>query len=248
MPFLENRWYRLPVPAEDALLWRYMDLSRFLSMLSTGSLYFCRADLFEDQWEGAYPESHFKKFKPHERPAIKSLPKLGRRKAYVNCWHLNPNESAAMWKLYSQSNESIAIQTTSSALKKSCLHAPHHMFLGKITYCDHSKTHKFWGNDTNPIRPFFAKKKCFAHERELRALIWSQKLEDRDGGKYEVRDPKKLPSGIAVPVDLKTLIQRIYVSPKSEDWFASVVKDVVQKYGFSEDDVLQSQLYKPPDD
>ena len=39
-----------------------------------------------------------------------------RKSYYVNCWHLNGYESAAMWQLYSRNDEGIALVARQSAL------------------------------------------------------------------------------------------------------------------------------------
>lgn len=43
-------------------LWRYMDFTKFVSLLSTHSLFFVRLDKLteEDRWEGTFPESQWK--------------------------------------------------------------------------------------------------------------------------------------------------------------------------------------------
>ena len=43
--------YEEPLP--DDMLWRYMDLSKFISMISRKDLYFAAANTFEDMFEGA---------------------------------------------------------------------------------------------------------------------------------------------------------------------------------------------------
>ena len=122
---------------ENAKIWRYMDFTKFVSMLDTKSLYFTRIDLLEDKFEGSvpksfyssmssekiemlkafYPKSYKSRIKKSEKTALKKSKKnleinLARRKwTFVNCWHVNEDESAAMWKLYLKSNEGVAIQT-----------------------------------------------------------------------------------------------------------------------------------------
>src|SRR3954447_11447369 len=39
---------------DAALLWRYQDLPRYLDLLLKQQLFFCRADRFEDPFEGQY--------------------------------------------------------------------------------------------------------------------------------------------------------------------------------------------------
>jgi hypothetical protein len=41
---------------KDAVIWRFMELWKFARLLETGRLYFCRADLFEDDEEGLPPD------------------------------------------------------------------------------------------------------------------------------------------------------------------------------------------------
>ena len=38
----------------DTLVWRYMDLDKFQSLLKEKVLYLCRADLLQDRFEGTY--------------------------------------------------------------------------------------------------------------------------------------------------------------------------------------------------
>lgn len=47
----------LEPPDPDAVIWRFMDLWKFERLLNDGALYFRRADLFLDQYEGLLPES-----------------------------------------------------------------------------------------------------------------------------------------------------------------------------------------------
>src|SRR5688572_17236116 len=41
------------VPEAESVLWRYMDFTKFVSLLSTKSVYFPSAVCFDDIWEGA---------------------------------------------------------------------------------------------------------------------------------------------------------------------------------------------------
>src|SRR5207244_8538704 len=43
---------------KEATIWRFMNLVRFKDLMSTGELYFCRADLFDDESEGLPPEDY----------------------------------------------------------------------------------------------------------------------------------------------------------------------------------------------
>ena len=41
-------------PCNNAVLWRYMDFTKFISLLDTSSLFFARADKLGDLFEGTY--------------------------------------------------------------------------------------------------------------------------------------------------------------------------------------------------
>ena len=43
-------------PAEEAAIWRYLDLRKFRDLMASDELYFRRADLFTDKSEGLPPE------------------------------------------------------------------------------------------------------------------------------------------------------------------------------------------------
>src|SRR5262245_45793791 len=43
----------LDTPSRDTIIWRYMDFSKLLHLVASRRLYFCRANLLPDSWEGA---------------------------------------------------------------------------------------------------------------------------------------------------------------------------------------------------
>jgi hypothetical protein len=74
-------------PPEYAELWRYLDLSSFLWLLSQRSLYFSKLTEFEDKWEEAIPaallEWHKKSFAPKG-----SLTHTGEIAEFDPNWHV----------------------------------------------------------------------------------------------------------------------------------------------------------------
>ena len=44
--------------SNDIKLWRYMDFTKFMGMLCSKGLYFCRADCFEDPFEGTFSKAN----------------------------------------------------------------------------------------------------------------------------------------------------------------------------------------------
>ena len=42
----------------EVVIWRFMKIARFADLMKTSELYFCRADLFNDEHEGLPPEKY----------------------------------------------------------------------------------------------------------------------------------------------------------------------------------------------
>lgn len=93
--------------SDKAIIWRYMDFTKFVDLLGNSSLYFCNVTNFEDPFDSSF----FNVINPDLTKAIKNndplLPKgfgnvidFHRHTTYVNCWHRNKEESAALWRLY----------------------------------------------------------------------------------------------------------------------------------------------------
>jgi hypothetical protein len=91
-----------------------MDMSKFISLLRARALFFCRSDLFDDKFEGSYPKgSALETLLAQLQTEQASNPSLEdrvprnqqgicvrqqfRESVLVNCWHINDDESAAMW-------------------------------------------------------------------------------------------------------------------------------------------------------
>src|SRR5258706_8063344 len=95
-------------PPDDARLWRYIDFPKYVSMLTCRGLWFSRSDLLGDPFEGAmsWPavverREMFTQFGPDLPMAIDNYELLRAaavKWVYVNCWHLSPHESAAIWR------------------------------------------------------------------------------------------------------------------------------------------------------
>lgn len=230
----------------DSKLWRYMDFTKFVSLASSGNLYFCRSDMFEDPFEGSYPKANVVL-----RPQVyKDMPKehLGKMMAqqawfakwarewtYINCWHANEYESAAMWNLYAKTNEAVAIETSYQKLKNVL---PEKAYLGHVKYIDYESE---WMPEGNAFYPFIHKRKSFEHENEVRAVIQDFPSNDNI---IELSN-KNSQYGTTVPINLNDLITIIHVAPTAPAWFADLVADVSAKYEISAV-VRKSDLYSEP--
>jgi hypothetical protein len=239
-------------------IWRYMDLARFASLLAARSLYFACPNQFSDPYEGFAPRSHIeaesKMIQGFIDPILELRPqfvakgiplqsfdnvvdtfaervrtahKEAAAKFGVTCWHESEHESDAMWKLYSASGQAVAIESTVGQLKAS-LGNRNGLVVERVRYMDF---------DRDPIEKghrhyhLFIKRKCFDHEKEVRATI----LLPQEG------------KGVLIPCDLDALVTCVHVSPLVEGF----VKDAIESVCAGETHRLkkpvhQSSLYSAP--
>ena len=238
-------------------IWRYMDFTKFVSVLEKNELFFARADKLGDLFEGSYPKENVQQRAINHQKMVAQLPShmrsifkdrgeaLGqffrnlRNFIFLNSWHESQHESAAMWRLYLKSNEGIAIQSTFGRLKDCFKQGTPDIYIGEVHYRDYV-TEKI--PESNFFAPFLHKRKSFEHEKDVRALfIEYTKTKDGLPNLY-----KPLSSdGIGVPVDLEKLIANIYVAPENPKWFFELVKSVTRKYGLKKIPVQSALDAKP---
>ena len=218
-------------PKDDAVLWRYMDFTKLVSLLETQSLFFARSDKLGDPFEGAYskvnvalrPVLYKGKIPESALQQIAAFAKEARRFTKINCWHEANHESAAMWRLYSREHDGIAIKTDFKSLSQSFT-CSDSIFIGKINYVDYDTTFVPEGNF---FTPYLYKRRSFEHEREVRAI--TQDMPARDG-KIDLSQ-EVYAIGTYYAVDLSLLVQEVIVAPYADDWFKRLVQSVAARYG-----------------
>jgi hypothetical protein len=237
-------------PKEDYKIWRYLDLARFLDLLTSSQIYFSRLDKFEDPYEGYVPanDDYLKRI----APVFNYMNKF----QYANCWHINENESAAMWKLYLDSKNGIAIQSTVNRLKKSLQGTAQWIYISEIQYRDYSKINSLQINDAirNPnsmtiqsknnveqiaFFPGTFKRKSFEHERELRVIcktLYDPNFQDK------MHIEPDTPFGKKINCEIADLIESIYISPTSDVWFENLVNTILIKLNIKFQ-LIPSKLY-----
>lgn len=237
---------------EHVKIWRYMDVTKLLSLLDSNRLFFTRADLFEDPFEGSWPQINIDdrelipQYLPSHSPdqikivleSLTAMSQSQRKNTAINCWHMNEYESAAMWKLYLTSAEGIAVQSTFSRLKN-CLHWQNPVFIGMVKYIDYNTQYI---NAANSYSPFIHKRKSYEHEKEIRAVI--VKHTENEDGSIDLYT-SSIDSGISVPVDIEMLIENIFISPTAPKWFTELIQAIIVKYDYNFN-VVQSELKNAP--
>ncbi|MCY4647124.1 MAG: DUF2971 domain-containing protein [Gammaproteobacteria bacterium] len=227
---------QLSPPPDDAVLWRYMDFTKFVSLLEKSALFFCRPDQLGDPFEGS--------ISPATPPLLAGELKVGSRitqgnidfrqfvrMARVNCWHMGEFESEAMWRLYTRERDGVAIKTVFARFKEALV-GEASVNVSRVWYRDYRTERIPFGN---ALLPLVHKRISFQHEQEVRAIYLripaEDGQEDADVGYCEV--------------DLPGLVEEIVVAPFAKDWFVDLVRSLAERYGIG-DRVRPSTLSDAP--
>ncbi len=205
----------------DTIVWKYLDLSKFLDLLLSQKLFMSRSDKFEDQYEGTFSEPTFEEIKKlsKDNPEFLEYYKSHREKVVVSSWHINEYESFAMWQIFTQNSEGLAIQSTIGRLQNALKPEKNFkQYIGEVNYIDYKKEYIPF-NDL--FFPFLFKRKSFQYEREVRILS------DTSSENIKIND------GLKIDVDISQLIEKIYIHPKSENWYKNLVIELVSKLDFN---------------
>jgi hypothetical protein len=238
---LYDELFRPPTP--DATIWRYMNFTKFMSLLEEQALYLSRADHLGDSFESSFPRANFDdldKFQYHvpdvdkdtdpdlyearrreiaennNRFFVEMSQEFG-RSVFVNCWHEREHESGAMWGLYLKGADGIAIRTTAKRLSESIHVFPEILDLGTVRYIDYDKERLDEGNVFNLV---LHKRHHFEHEKEVRVIHWLRQPAQPDG-----------PVGILVRADLPLLIEKIVITPTASESFHQLLLKILKRYG-----------------
>lgn len=216
--YINNQNIKLP-ENPDTIVWKYLDLSKFLDLLLSQKLFMSRSDKFEDQYEGTFSEPTFEEIKrlSSENPKFLEYYKEHREKVVISSWHINEYESFAMWQIFTQNTEGLAIQSTIGRLQKALIpEIKYEQYIGEVNYIDYKKEYIPFDN---MFFPFLFKRKSFQYEREVRIIS-------------DVKNKVKVNEGLKIDVDISQLIEKIYIHPKSENWYKKLVIDLVSKLEF----------------
>jgi len=232
-------------PGRATTLWRYMSLSKLLQMLQSRTIWFSRVDqlIQADPYEGSLPFGLLED--EDERPArdaaierkhqmapgsMSESRKLFREtfsrqrsNTFVSCWHSGASDNDAMWRLYgAEKDGSVCVKSTVAKLAPQL---PEWIMLGRVNYVSYDER---WLEAANAYVPFFRKRTCFEHEREVR-LLFNKALDDVPNG------PTQAATGFAVPFDPEQTFSTIYISPTAPTWFEEVVISSVRRFGMKID-------------
>jgi len=232
-------------PNDNTTLWRFMDLFKFIDILTSKKLTLSNLTVMQDPYDGLLhksirfqfvdvngnPEDPKLESESDQVDAHKRMNDSARRLLYISCWHENEFESAGMWDLYSSQN-GIAIKTSAGRLKKSISFSNYkEMDLLKVNYYKAESDYFIPNRPENHIYTGILNKRIsFEHEKEVR-LIWHP----RD---YENRSPIR-----KISVNLQELIECVYVSPLYDAWQLNSIKEMINQLGMNIK-IKKSDLYE----
>jgi hypothetical protein len=229
---------------QDAVIWRFMNLEKFRDLMDTGELYFCRADRFNDEREGLPTDEYLPilglnpldlRDRQELNHAIGSAAQF-REGFYVSCWHLFCDETCEFWKQYGDGG--VAICSRYRLLKSALDAMGDRAYLGVVRYgSDHMRG---W----NLFRFIFTKRMEYAHEREVRAVLW---ITDPLAGLNRHFDsenraharpltpppPDRVLDGQRRAVDLRALVTKIVVTPWASSATLAHVNQSVRNNGYA---------------
>ena len=229
-----------PQPADpNAAIWRYMDVAKFVDIVTRRQLYMPRADLLRDEFEGTTPAAELEYWRlltenaktqeercivQGNREQLSEFARAFRPTFYVSCWHMAPDENIAMWERYVQSNDALAIRSNYSILRS--LLDPMVVSMGIVRYIDYDAE---MFPSVNRMQLIMHKRNFFRDEREVRAVVWSLTAEHI---RRVYIDPFLTAdrAGFLAQIDPKALIQSVVLHPKAPAETASRVAELCKTH------------------
>ena len=201
-------------------IWRFMKMKTFTRFIESGSLYFCRADLFDDEHEGLPLEQFVRDTVAamgpgHDFDSTWQNLKDERQGSFISCWTID--ETLHMWEKFAP--EGVAVVSSCGLLKAALRAIPARAMVGYVRY---SLRHEGF----NILRFITTKRPEFAQEQEVRALVWD--LEQCPTNPYL----HVMPNGLPFPVNIKELVQSIIVSPHAPAGVLDETQDLLTSHGY----------------
>ena len=205
----------------NSTLWRYMPLPNFIKTVFSRSLWFNRADKFDDTFEGSVSEPTFNRsateFGEEATDSIQKIRVARLQAMFISCWQRSDRENALMWSAYAP--QGVAVQTTYSKLAAAL---PEQVHIGLVRYADFNKDLI----TPYPTTRYFTKRDFFADEREVRVLFHDAVL----GQRAEYDQPV---TGRNFVVDLDSLLNSIVCRPYASADEIAMIRKIAEASGLA---------------
>ncbi|MBN2789619.1 MAG: hypothetical protein JXR69_05480 [Candidatus Delongbacteria bacterium] len=222
---------------DNLVLWKYMDVSKFLSIITRNALFFSRIDRFNDNHEGTFTKGSIEHYMKESRIKINEEDinhfENNSQYLYVNCWFASDVESETLWNRYGSKNGSLAIKSNIKLIKSQypenfCAKGEDTVNnllkfqrICKVKYIDYKTEHP---DITEFISPACFKKREYNLENEVRIIHWVRHLNN---------DRPIDETGLYLPANINELVDLIYISPHSPSYLEDAINDILKKFNFN---------------
>jgi len=193
-------------PSQDTIIWKYMDLWKFLDLIDNKKLYLNRVDLFEDNLEGLFPERNY--FSDIINEPLKKL----RINKFITCFTSCNTENYAMWKIYTNPEYGIALKSNTKRLIKSLSNEEKEILIGEVEYLDiENITTPFHIDNKQIFINCFTKRTYFEYEKEIRLYL-------------DIKENTNNIKGLKIKINITDFIEEIYISPFATESFKKLIE------------------------
>ena len=239
---------------ENVVIWRYLPLWKFKSLIEQNSLHFAKVSSFNNEGElSPFNDTHRREFYLKEQFAneeqfnlfLHTVPITNRISnmryrdlLLINCWHFDEDVNDIMWNKYGE----IAIKSTYRQLRDSFQdNTDDVIWIGEIDYAD---IHTQWMDESNAFSPFFIKGNTDKYERELRVATClpddnnsikvlsdaDKEREKHTSSKKKILNTNELTDyGKLVEINLDILIDTIHIDSKADSHCVDKIKEICAK-------------------
>lgn len=196
--------------SDDIPIARYVNSKKLKTLLEKQEIWYSDVKKLYDKRERNIPDSFFKGWSKESKQGYMTInnAKNAAVWAYVSCWTKFNSENYALWKIYNSDNMGACLVSTVGKLKKAINR--NDMFICEVEYIPLKGDKKielpwvFYESGSVPhCMRVIEKYKIlpYKYEDEIRSIIYSRRKN----------------KGIALKVNLKEMVDEIYVSPFSNE-------------------------------
>ena len=222
-------------PNDAAILWRYFKFEHFCDLIDTSTLYFSRADKFEDKNEGLTTDGTYQEIQNQLEDLVVAntitfVKDIMRNYMFVSCWHMCDEEAQRMWTEYGANG--IAIQTTFAQLK-AAISDERQVAIRQVQYVSPD----YVAQDGDVYKQMLLKHPSYSSEKEVRLIHCA----GGPSGWLGVNDCHD-EIGLKLTVDLRSLISKVVMAPNSSKEKTEQIKLLLTKQGLDSAQLKNSSL------
>jgi hypothetical protein len=200
-----------------------MNFDNFINIVANNYLWFSRLDSMEDATEGCYKDinlltkhcprgNSYKKMEMNIQNEYKKQSEIEsfiRNNFFISCWSIGSDENFALWKIFTEKNNGIAIKSNVQNILDS-IQSEKIICHGKVEY------EKKISSTSNFHSYCYTKNIHYKYENEYRFIV------------KEIEQSNK--KHITVGINYKSIIEEIFFSPYVEKWKRNIFIDIIKRF------------------